>query len=86
MDFILVSFSSRTEAMKLKELVLKKGVKATMLPTPKEAGIGCGLSVKIYYNNAEFVKALIKSHDFMSLAGVFYVSVRGGHSFVRPIK
>jgi hypothetical protein len=86
MDFIIVAFSSRTDAIKFKEIVVKKGVKAVLMPTPKEANVGCGLSVKIYYSNALFVKEVIKSTSFLSIAGVFYVSVRGGHSFIRIIK
>ena len=86
MDFIIVAFSSRTDAIKFKEMVVKKGLQAILVPTPKEANVGCGLSVKIYYSNAVFIKELIKTTCFLSVVGVFHVFVRGGNSFIRVIK
>lgn len=85
MDFIIVAFSSRTDAMRFKETALKRGVKASIFPTPKEAGVGCGLSVKIYQADIGLVKGLINVPPKLNTLGIFYVSVRGGHSFIRVI-
>lgn len=86
MDFIIVAFSSRTDAMRFKETAIKRGVKASILPTPKEAGVGCGLSVKIYQADVSLVKSLINIPPKLNAVGVFYVSVRGGHSFIRVVR
>ena len=83
MDYVLVAFSSRTDAIRFKDYVNRNGMSATLVPTPKESKAGCGLSVKIYTTQINQVKMTLK---LLSLsADTFAVSVRGGHSFLRPL-
>ena len=83
MDYVLVAFSSRTDAIKLKEYATRNGMTASLVPTPKETKAGCGLSVKIYTTQMNQVKIMLKSLNLSAIT--FAVSVRGGHSFLRPL-
>ena len=86
MDYILVAFSSRTDAMRFKESASVRGLNTSVTATPKGAGVGCGLSVKIFSASGEVVLSILRKLSPISVAGVFVVSIRGGHSFIRPLK
>jgi hypothetical protein len=83
MDYVLVAFSSRTDAIRFKDYVNRNGMSATLVSTPKETKAGCGLSVKIYTTKISQVKVALKSLSLVAVT--FAVSVRGGHSFLRPL-
>ena len=85
MDYILVSFRSRTDCSSFKELLSISGYKASLIPTPKEAGVGCGLSVKIFSSDIMGIKAVLKKRNYASFTGIFTVSIRGGNSFVKIV-
>ena len=85
MDYILVAFSSRTDAMRFKESAIARSINANITATPKGAGVGCGLSVKVFGVGVDMVTAMIRRLSPISVIGVFSVSIRGGHSFIRTI-
>ena len=85
MEYILVAFSSRTDAMRFKETATSRGFNAVITATPKGAGVGCGLSVKIFSISSETVIALLRRLAPISAIGVFLVTIRGGHSFIRSL-
>ncbi len=85
MDYILVAFSSRTDAMRFKETAISRGISSAVTATPKGAGVGCGLSVKVFSASAETVLSLLRRLAPISVLGVFIVNIRGGHSFIRPL-
>ena len=85
MDYVLISFRSRTDVLSFKEYLKFYGENATLVSTPKEAGIGCGLSVKISVNSLSIAKKILKNKNYTALAGIFLVSIRGGHSFIKVI-
>jgi len=85
MDYVLISFRSRTDASSFKEYLKFYGETATLVSTPKEAGVGCGLSVKISVNALSTAKKVLKNKNYSALTGIFLVSIRGGHSFIKVI-
>ena len=56
MEFIIVAFRSRAQTIKVFNLLSAHGIALEIVNTPKEAGVGCGLSVKIKPNAFELVK------------------------------
>ena len=85
MEYILISFKSRSETLKFAELLKKSGVYATVVTTPKEAGIGCGLSVKTENVNLGFIKRAIYYSGSKSFAAVFLVKVQGLKRQIKPL-
>jgi hypothetical protein len=75
MEFVVVAFRSRVHTLKVFEIIKSFGVDAEIVNTPKEAGVGCGLSVKISKNAVDGVKKLVARLSLSSFAGFFLVKV-----------
>ena len=59
MTEILAVFRSRSQAIDCNARLKVYGVNASLINTPREANIGCGLSVKIAPDKLERVKGII---------------------------
>lgn len=85
MEFIIVAFRSRAHTIKFFNLLSAHGVAMEIVNTPKEAGVGCGLSVKIRKESFEFVKRTVFSLSLSSFAGFFMVKEIGGRRIVKAL-
>ena len=85
MEFVVVAFRSRAHTVRFSEILRLIGVMNEIVNTPKEAGVGCGLSVKISKSTFPSVKRAVFSASLNSFAGFFLVSVYGGKRIVRTI-
>lgn len=85
MEFIAVAFRSRAESVKFYEFVTSYGVRAEIINTPKEAGVGCGLSVKLSGIDALVVRRAVAVFSAKSFAGIFLVKSVGGRRFVKSV-
>ena len=50
MEYVVVAFRSRAHTVAFYEFLKGHGVSAEIVNTPKEAGVGCGLSVRCLIN------------------------------------
>ena len=85
MEYIIVAFRSRTQTVKLNKILQSMGINSEIVNTPKEAGVGCGLSVKISPYYFERVKSVVFSVGFSAFAGFFMVKITANKKFVRSI-
>ena len=85
MEYIIVAFRSRSHTIKFASLLRERLVAMEIVNTPKEAGVGCGLSVKIRKESFEMVKRLVFMASLSSFAGFFGVKEMSGKRFVRSI-
>ena len=85
MDYIIVAFRSRLHTIKFANILRERGGAMEIVNTPKEAGVGCGLSVKIRKESLEVAKKLVLMSGLSSFAGFFIVKEMGGKRFVRSI-
>lgn len=46
--YIIFAYQSRSEAISLYSALKSSGIGSAVINTPKDASVGCGLSVKIY--------------------------------------
>ncbi len=85
MEYVIIAFRSRAFTVKFSNYLKEKGVPNRIVNTPKEAGVGCGLSVEI--NKAHFyaVKRAVFASNTESFAGFFLVSIYGAKKVVRSI-
>jgi hypothetical protein len=83
MEYIVVAFRSRTHTVKFSEYLRNYGINNEIVNTPKEAGVGCGLSVKIAPKSFGTVKNAIRYANLNSYAGCFYVRVTQSGKTVR---
>lgn len=71
MTDILAVFKSRSQAIDCNARLKAMGVPAGLINTPREANIGCGLSIKIPPNMLERVRMIIKSGRYSAFYGYF---------------
>ena len=85
MEYIIVAFRSRTHTVKFFEYLQKANLSGEIVNTPKEAGVGCGLSVKVSLGKFNLVKRAVAFTNLSSFAGFFAVKTIAGKKIVRPI-
>ena len=73
MTFILAIFRSRSQAVDCNIRLKRYGIESELINTPKEANIGCGLSLKIPHNCMNRAKAIIKKANYSAFYGYFVV-------------
>lgn len=66
---MLAVFRSRAQALDCTALLKRAGIGAQAVPTPKEAGFGCGISVRFDARHAHRVRLLIAGKRYSSFAG-----------------
>ena len=71
MTYILAIFRSRSQAVDCNIRLKSFGVASELINTPKEANIGCGLSLKIPHVSIERAKAIIQRANYSAFYGFF---------------
>ena len=85
MDYVIISFRSRAHTVKFAEILTNARIAMEIVNTPKEAGVGCGLSVKIRKEQFSIVKRYLERASLSSFAGFFLIKTVDGKRFVRNI-
>ena len=85
MEYIVTAFRSRADTVKFSEILRRNRIYNEIVNTPKEAGVGCGLSVKTSINLQNLIKMALRNNHFSSFAGIFYVKMIGGRRIVSTI-
>ena len=85
MEYIVIAFRSRAHTVKFAEFLRKYGAYCQIVNTPKEAGVGCGLSVRISVKDLAVARRAVTVTDFKSFAGVFLVKTVRGMRIVKSI-
>jgi len=55
-------FPSHTEGMKLDSLLRKNGIKHTIVPTPRQLSVSCGISIMYQAEDGERISRLIEEN------------------------
>ena len=85
MEYLAVAFRSRTHTVKFAEYLNQVGISNEIINTPKEAGVGCGLSVKVSITKSQTIKRAISFVTLNSYAGTFLVKVGKDGRSVRSV-
>lgn len=78
MNYCLAVFRSRNETLYLANMLNCNGYRVTVINTPKDAGLACGISVRFDENILPIVRSCIQSKPFRSFGG-FYRIVNNGN-------
>ena len=78
---ILAVFRSRAETLGYLSEIKSAGIPAQAVSTPREAGVGCGVSAKFDARFLERAETVLKKRRYASFAG--FLKSREGGSF-RP--
>lgn len=68
-------FRSRAQAIDCNNRLRSLGVPSSIINTPREANIGCGLSVKIPQNMVERAKRIILNGKYSAFYGYLRVKI-----------
>lgn len=85
MEYIVAAFRSRSETVKFSYFLKNHGLSNEIVNTPKEAGVGCGLSVKVNKLRFNELKRAVRIANLSSFAGFFSVYETAGKKIIRPI-
>ncbi len=85
MEYVAVAFRLRSETVAFSRFLSKNGIMNEIVNTPKSAGVGCGLSVKVPPSMFMAVKRALFSVSTKSFAGFFLVSLKRGEVSVKTL-
>jgi len=71
--FYIAVFRSQTQTYSFNNLLNSYGISSTIIQTPRQAEVSCGLSVKIPYGAIETAKQILSRRSFSSFVGLFFV-------------
>lgn len=71
--FYIAVFRSQTQTYAFKSLLESYGINASVIQTPRQAEVSCGLSVKFMYGQLDNAKAILQRRSFSSFVGIFLV-------------
>lgn len=79
----LAIFRSRSQAIDCMNKLRALNIPAQLINTPKEAGVGCGLSLRFSAAAASRVKNVIARMNYSSFYGYMRIDFRGGKIFIK---
>lgn len=77
MKTCIAVFRSKTEVYEFVDAMRFSGAMASIINTPKEAHVGCGISAKISDGLIHYAKSIITRYRLTSFYGFFIVEKRG---------
>lgn len=80
MTELLAVFRSRSQAVDCNSRLRRGGIPSNLINTPKEANIGCGLSVKFPQGFEMRAKALIKNGRYSAFYGFMTMTENYGRA------
>lgn len=81
MEYVIVTYRSRNISIKVYNLLTRKyGINCQLVSTPRDANVGCGLSVKLNSADAKFFQDRLAVIE--SFAGIFTVRNNDGKTIV----
>ena len=83
MTEILAVFRSRSQAIDCNARLRAAGIPAGLINTPKEANVGCGLSIKFPQNAFDRVKVAVRSGGYSAFYGFFKIYSTYGKTIIR---
>jgi len=82
MEYYIAIFKSRAEALSYVNNLKRNFIYASLIPTPKEVGRTCGLSVKIEANDIDNAKYILSISRSSSFAGWYRCYENDGKTIV----
>lgn len=74
MEYLIVVFRSRTETYNFSYLLKSYGVFSSIINTPRQVTVACGLCVKTRICDLNLIKSLLSRRNFSSFVGIFKIT------------
>lgn len=85
MTEVLAVFRSRSQAIDCNARLRAQGVPSSIVNTPREANIGCGLSIKIPQGSFDRAKRFIYNAKYSAFYGFLRINSDYGKTFIGRI-
>lgn len=84
--FGIASFRSRQQVLKFEGALRRSGVKVSVITTPREVAVGCGLSIRFELADAQRVTEMYNQLKPSNLIGFYRVEREDGRrTLIRPM-
>ena len=84
--FGIASFRSRQQVLKFEGALRRAGVRVSVITTPRDVSVGCGLSIRFELNDARHVMEVYEQLHPSNLIGFYRVERENGQRTVtRPL-
>lgn len=85
-SFGIASFRSRQQVLKFETALRREGVRASVITTPRDVSVGCGLSIRYELEDFERVYALYQQLRPSNLIGFYRVTrTEGNRTVTTPL-
>ena len=71
--YAIIVFRSRTETMTFSQLLRSYGVRNSVINTPRQASVSCGISVKVELRYVDTAKNILLRRKFDSFGGIYQI-------------
>lgn len=82
----IAAFRSRQQVLRFEDALHRAGVACSVMTTPRAVALGCGLSVRFDLEDAERVRAVLRSENPGNLIGLYRVEFSGGKTQISPLR
>ncbi len=86
MKSVIAVFRSRAESIKLSTALSEAGVRSTLITTPRELKLGCGLSVRVAEPLFFAMRTVQRRGTYRTFVGYFEFERNGTKSNLGPLK
>lgn len=76
--FGIAAFRSRQQVMNFEDVLRRAGIRVSIISTPRDVAIGCGLSVRFPIESLQAVQGIVQRARPGNLIGVYTVDRTGG--------
>lgn len=84
--FAIASFRSRQQVMKFEAALRREGVRASIITTPRDVSVGCGLSIRFELGDSERVMSVYRRVAPSNLIGFYLVErTEGSRTRTTPL-
>ena len=85
MQYAIVAFRSRNQTASMYEVFVANGIACKIINTPKEANVGCGVSLRFDLSQLDRAKQLVARYQGQNYIGFFKLTVLNGGYLARPL-
>lgn len=84
--FGIASFRSRQQVLKFESALRREGIRASIITTPRDVAVGCGLSVRYELEDFDRVHNAYQRYRPTNLIGFYQVNrSEGNRTVTRPM-
>ena len=76
-DYGIAAYRSRSQVLRLEDMLRREGVACSVVSTPREVALGCGLSVRFDLADTDRVRRAVARVPGAGLIGLYQVHATG---------